>query len=410
MANEEQIIIIEQGVETWNDWRSKNKKIVVDLSNADFSNSNLSNVDFRYANLAGVILFEANLIGADPSGADVSGASFSEANLSGANLSRIQALVTNFYGATFTGVCLEDWHIHDQTNLDGVNCDYVFLKKEYREERPKFTERRPHNPNENFAPGEFTKLFQYFRNTIDLVFRDGINWKAFSYAFEVTKNEHEGAELVVQSIENKNDGVMVIRLGVSPKVDKTTIHGAFMQGYKFASNVLEAQYRAEINDKSVEIVAKDTQIIRYNQEIQRQDEQINKLFSLVQEVTEVQKLMAEAPKYDMRGSTIGNFVDTAQSGSRQQVIQHNYNQDQKQSLAEAVLEIQHLLKQLEANNPTATEAEKKAFVTTEITPTLRQRAVNASLQAGGKAAIEEFLDNHYVNVALAIIEGWKESK
>ncbi|WP_100903376.1 pentapeptide repeat-containing protein [Nostoc flagelliforme] len=53
MANEEQILIIEQGVKTWNDWRSKNKKIVVDLSNADFSNSNLSNVDFRYANLAG---------------------------------------------------------------------------------------------------------------------------------------------------------------------------------------------------------------------------------------------------------------------------------------------------------------------------------------------------------------------
>jgi uncharacterized protein YjbI with pentapeptide repeats len=409
MANEEQVLILKQGVKTWNDWRSKNEKIAVDLSNADLSNADLSNVDFRYANLAGVILFEADLSGANLSGADLNGASFSKANLSGANLSRIQALVTNFNGATFTGACLEDWHINDQTDLDRVICDYVFLKKEYIEEKPKFSERRPHNPNEKFALGEFTKLFQYFRNTIDLVFRDGINWKAFSYAFEVTKNEHEGAELVVQSIENKNDGVIVIKLGVSPKVDKTTIHGAFMQGYKLASSLLEAQYRAELNDKSVEIVAKDAQIISYNRVIQKQDEQINKLFSLVQEVTEVQKLMAEAPKYDMRGTTIGNFVDTAQPGSRQQVIQYNYDQEQKQSLAEAALEIQHLLKQLEATNPQATEAEKKVFITKETTLNFRQRAVNA-LRCGGKAAIEEFLDNHYVNVVLAIIEGWNESK
>lgn len=216
MANEEQILILRQGVERWNDWRSRNDKITVDLSDLDLSNFNLRNANFQYAHLAGVILFEANLVGANFSGSDLNGASFVKANLSGADFSRVQALVTNFNGAIFTGACLEDWHIHEQTNLEEVICDYVFLKKEYTEKRPKFIERRPHKPSENFAPGEFTKLFQYFKNTIDLVFQDGINWKAFSYAFEVTKNEQEGAELVVQSIENKNDGVIVIRLGVSP--------------------------------------------------------------------------------------------------------------------------------------------------------------------------------------------------
>jgi hypothetical protein len=63
----------------------------------------------------------------------------------------------------------------------------------------------------------------------------------------------------------------------------------------------------------------------------------------------------------------------------------------------------------EAVKPTATYAKKQAFVSIAIPPTLRQRAVNA-LQSGKKAAIEEFLDNPYVNVAIAIIEGWRNSE
>ncbi len=88
--------------------------------------------------------------------------------------------------------------------------------------------------------------------------------------------------------------------------------------------------------------------------------------------------------------------------------QHIYVSEQKQTLAEAAAEIQKLLKQLEETNPTATEAEKVAFVSAAVPPTLKKRALSA-LQATGKSAIEEFLDNSYVNVALAAIEGWREA-
>jgi hypothetical protein len=50
------------------------------------------------------------------------------------------------------------------------------------------------------------------------------------------------------------------------------------------------------------------------------------------------------------------------------------------------------LKQLELNNPAATDAEKEAFVTASIPPNNRQRFVGA-LQAGGKEALKELLDN-----------------
>jgi hypothetical protein len=89
--------------------------------------------------------------------------------------------------------------------------------------------------------------------------------------------------------------------------------------------------------------------------------------------------------------------------------QNIYTSPEKQSLAEAAAEIQKLLKQLEQTNPTATDVEKQAFVSKFIPLTLRQLAVSA-LQSGGKAAIEEFLDNPYVNVAIAIIEGWRSAE
>ncbi|MBD2303299.1 hypothetical protein H6G28_32875 [Nostoc sp. FACHB-190] len=70
--------------------------------------------------------------------------------------------------------------------------------------------------------------------------------------------------------------------------------------------------------------------------------------------------------------------------------------------------MQQLLKQLAETNPDATEAEQKAFVSAVIPPIRRERFFNA-LKAAGKAAIEEFLDNPYVNVVVATIEGWQEN-
>jgi hypothetical protein len=112
---------------------------------------------------------------------------------------------------------------------------------------------------------------------------------------------------------------------------------------------------------------------------------------------------------DNRGANIGNFANSVEDNARQQTNQYNYESPEKQSLSEAAIEIQRLLKVLEETNPTATEADQKAFVSAGISPTMKQRAVGA-LQAGGKAALEEFLDNPYVNVGVAIVEGWREAR
>lgn len=88
----------------------------------------------------------------------------------------------------------------------------------------------------------------------------------------------------------------------------------------------------------------------------------------------------------------------------------NQGSERKQTLAEAAVEIQQLLMQLEKSNPTATEEEKVAYVNDETPPALKSRVASA-LKAGSLSAVDTLLDNSpYVNVVRAIVQGWISSK
>ncbi|NEQ35184.1 MAG: hypothetical protein F6K40_02200 [Okeania sp. SIO3I5] len=69
--------------------------------------------------------------------------------------------------------------------------------------------------------------------------------------------------------------------------------------------------------------------------------------------------------------------------------------------------MQKLLNQLEQSNPNATGGEKITYVNDETTPSFKRRLVVA-LQAAGRAPIEKLIDNPYVNIVKAIIEGWRK--
>ncbi|MEM0981748.1 MAG: pentapeptide repeat-containing protein, partial [Cyanobacteria bacterium P01_H01_bin.58] len=85
------------------------------------------------------------------SDADLNGANLSNADLSGANLTAIQALFADFSQSILTGAIIEDWHIGRSTKLDGVQCDYIFRKRNSETNEP--TARLPADPNSTFAPG-----------------------------------------------------------------------------------------------------------------------------------------------------------------------------------------------------------------------------------------------------------------
>jgi hypothetical protein len=274
-----------------------------------------------------------------------------------------------------------------------VICEYFYLKHEWSSEETKyvFSDRRPSDPNSIFAPGEFTKLFQKALETVDLIFVDGIDWKAFFLSFQELRSQYDDENISIQAIEKKSGGAFVIRLEVSPGADKAAIEKQAKELYERERQLLEVRYQSQLQ-------AKDAQITIYQEWLNTERQRNTDLTGIV-------KTMADKETANVTQHFHASVTGVAGNVEGDQNI---YTSPEKQSLAEAAAEIQKLLKQLEQTNPTATDVEKQTFVSIAIPPTLRQRAVSA-LQSGGKAAIEEFLDNPYVNVAIAIIEGWKSA-
>jgi uncharacterized protein YjbI with pentapeptide repeats len=126
MANPQQLELLLQGSETWNQWRRDNLGLRPDLHGADLIEANLfeanllgadlSRAHIRGANLSGAHLIEANLIGADLSRANLSGAHLSrahlsEANLFGANLRQANLRQANLSRANLSGAHLSRAHL-----------------------------------------------------------------------------------------------------------------------------------------------------------------------------------------------------------------------------------------------------------------------------------------------------------
>lgn len=248
--------LVKLGLFHWNSWRAKNPNVTPMLEGANLNLLDLSGFNLRGANIGGANLFgtdliEADLTGADLSKADFTGADLKQANFTGADLSqarliRTQAVGSNFEKAIFTGACVEDWTIDSATNLDGVICDYIYLKSRYCPDQKRYLleERRPYSGN--FEAGEFTRLFQKTLATVDLIFRNGIDWQAFLVAFQYLEAEHGSRDLSIQGIENKNQGTFLIRLNVALEDDKAEIEKFFKHQYKLALEAREDNYREQL--------------------------------------------------------------------------------------------------------------------------------------------------------------------
>jgi uncharacterized protein YjbI with pentapeptide repeats len=125
--------ILQQGVETWNQWREEHTDIQPDLSDADLRKAKLSHANLQRALLTGANLFniefhEANLEEADLSqaflrranlsyanlqGTDLKEANLHKANLSYANLRHADLWQTDFRGADFSEANLGFAHLSE---------------------------------------------------------------------------------------------------------------------------------------------------------------------------------------------------------------------------------------------------------------------------------------------------------
>lgn len=213
------------------------------------------------------------------------------------------------------------------------------------------------------------------------------DWEAFVYSFKKIQVQNEGEELEIQSIENKGDGVVVVRVGVLPKTDKEKIHASFMQNYEFMHNLLIAQYEARIQEKDKEI---NRLVYLFNQTNER--------------LIEVSKLMKD-PKLQQTFNITGPITGFA---GNVEGDQHNYAPEQRQNLAEATAEIQQLFYQLAQTNPASTEVVAEA-IHQEIkrNPTLKARLVSA-LKAGGLEALKAIFNHPLFSIPAETVKGWLE--
>jgi uncharacterized protein YjbI with pentapeptide repeats len=371
------------------------------FTNTNFSYANFANTNFSYANLLEANLSYANLnrasfietdlrrakfIQASLTAVNFMGQNLIETNLSGAKLIAAQALYTDFEKATLTGACIKDWNINTKTNLKNIVCDHIYLDFILNEEEDKyiFSDRRPHQKDKYFEPGDFETLVRKAQETVDLIFSDGIDWKAFFQAFQELKEQYRDENLSIQGMDRKTGGAFVIRLEVNSGANKAEIQKSIETKYKRAFKIRVQQYRKELNWK-------DEQIEIYKQ-------QNTNLWEIV-------KLKANEPvnmTQNIQGDWImsgnnynqsGNFGIGHMSGGEikeSAKIAGVINEvQQKQSLAEAATEIQQLLNQLsqtdspeEAEQKVAEDLANKA----KQDPSFKEKLKNWSLSITGKGA------------------------
>ena len=459
MVNEEHYTRLKESVQGWNEWRRKNLNIIPDLilaslsganlsganfiganlrlakvsganlSRANLSMANLSGANFSGVNLNGLDLSRANLSGADLGGAnfsglDLSGLDFSGVNLSGANLSgldlsgldfsgvnlsganligakliRTQVLGTDFTGAKFTSAYLEDWNINSATKLNDIDCQYVYLKSDKQERRPSSGE---------FRLGEFTKLFQKALETVDLIFTDGIDWKAFLLSFQELQAEYGEEDLSVQAIEKKSGGAFVIRLEVPLEANKAEIEHQAKALYEIQLKGLEARYHAELQ-------AKDEQIVIYRQQNATLENVINILGNRpIQNIITVtanaeNNSVSETFNNNFNQPNIANFANKNQDDARQQANQNIYQSQQNQNFDGTKEEIQQLLNQLAQTNPTTDEVTEAVHQEIKHNSTLKAR-LKSALKAGGLEALKAIFNHPLFNIPAETIKGFLEAE
>ncbi len=194
--------------------------------------------DYIEANLRGANLDGVDLKGANLTWADLSNATLRRADLHHANLREVLAVGTDFTHAHLTAACLESWNIDHTTKLDDVDCQYVFFLEQPNPLGSR--ERRPHDPDQLFAPGDFAKLYTKMMNLVEILLKNGVNREAFREAFEKLMQEHPDLNYdSIQAIEKKGEDVL-LTLTVPETADKSSIQRDFLAPYETRVRQLEA--------------------------------------------------------------------------------------------------------------------------------------------------------------------------
>ena len=121
------------------------------LRTGDGQNKNFDGQDLRGLNLQGANLTNASFIAAN-----LSHSTLKNANLTGAKLVRTQLDKTDLTRTILTRACIQNWMITTRTQVNGIQCEYIFTRLPSLDSSDVNPRRQPEDWNQIFKPGEFT--------------------------------------------------------------------------------------------------------------------------------------------------------------------------------------------------------------------------------------------------------------
>jgi uncharacterized protein YjbI with pentapeptide repeats len=271
----------------------------------DFSRLNLRGAYLRNADIRRFELIDTDLTRADLQGAD----------LRGSILVRTQVIGVDFTDANLTGICIEDWSVNSQTCFTNVQCDYIYRKLD---ESGELANRYP--ADRNFEPKEFESLFQEVGNVVELIFKEGVNWRSFSFALQKLQLEDDGLGLELKGVEKRGD-LWVVKVSHHESASRQEVEQHLYKRYDEMKNLLAAK-----------------------------EQQINQLLGIAADQAEALKNYSKQPfgnSFFITGSTITNLAGSGQ-------IEYNQAADQVRQIvasggesAQVTPAIQNLLVQLQ---------------------------------------------------------------
>ncbi|MEO0536100.1 MAG: pentapeptide repeat-containing protein, partial [Cyanobacteria bacterium P01_A01_bin.123] len=346
---------------------------------------NLRGINLRDVNLKGVDLIGTDLSRADLQNVDLSEASLAQTFLDGADLTG-----ANLTGATIGYGGIGNTEVSSTTKLAEIKCNFIYVdsgQSNRSDSNHSQSSRRPHNPNHDFKPGEFEALMLQARNAVDLIFADGIDWKAFFASFQKLRQQYDD-NISIQAIEKKSSDAFIVRLEVPQEANKAAVEVSAKQLYETQLKALEAQYEQQLRLQGAHLEDAKKAV-----KSQRRDKAT--LMRIIETMADSQVKMEIGT---VHGGVAGNVEGDM----------NIYTPEQQKSLAEAAQEIQQLLDQLSetyslAEVPAQAEAEIKG------NPQLKGKVVSA-LKGGGKKALQELVKHPAIAILIAAIEGWEKGK
>ena len=180
--------------------------------------------NFDRNNLKGINLEGADLSNASFIATDLSGANLRKANLSNAKLVGTKLDFANLEGACITGSYIKDIGITRKTNLEKIDCKYVFMDLP-TEDNPD-PQRMPPSQQGDFEGNDFQVFITSVLETLDLYHKQEIN---AGIAINILKGMTEKYPVTFElvGLENRGNRQFVIRL----KVNGLTSHFRLQEEY-----------------------------------------------------------------------------------------------------------------------------------------------------------------------------------